>query len=192
MVDDSKLSRLRELYGEAKGGEMRDPHFRRIAEQQFVNGERRKWPFADVASFLAAPYRPELRRSPGFRRARVRADRRADGSRRHQPAGRALRAARGARGRAGRPLRTRARDVRRLPRRGFADIGDVPMRSRFSLARLPRRHRGLLSPRRRGGRRAAVGRRRSFDQPADPEGGRREAAGRHAAYRRPLRHLRAL
>ena len=37
---------------------MYDPHFRAVAEQQF-SGDRRKWPFADVATLLGAPYRPD-------------------------------------------------------------------------------------------------------------------------------------
>jgi agmatinase len=133
MVDDSKLSRLRELYGEAKGGEMRDPHFRRIAEQQFVNGERRKWPFADAASFLAAPYRPELRDLPDFGGLEI-----------------ALIGVPMDLGVTNRPgARFGPRAVRGVERVGpyehvlkmsplsearIADIGDAPMRSRFALA----------------------------------------------------------
>jgi len=65
MVDEAKLQRLRELYRDAKGGDMHDPHFRKVAEQQF-RGDRRKWPFAEVATLLGAPYRPEAKDAKDF------------------------------------------------------------------------------------------------------------------------------
>lgn len=57
-MDTSKLKALREKYGAAKGGDIFDPHFAAVATQIFLDPERRKWPFADVATFLSAPYRP--------------------------------------------------------------------------------------------------------------------------------------
>ena len=45
MVDDAKLKALRERYQNALGGEMFDPKFKAVAEQQFASGDRRKWPF---------------------------------------------------------------------------------------------------------------------------------------------------
>ena len=66
MIDDAKLSRLRERYRDAKGGEMYDPHFNEVAKLQFKGGERRKWPFADVATLLDAPYRPDAPDLPDF------------------------------------------------------------------------------------------------------------------------------
>jgi hypothetical protein len=65
MVNETKLKRLRERYLGAHGGEMYDPHFSAVARQQF-SGERRKWPFADVATLLGAPYRPEVANSTDF------------------------------------------------------------------------------------------------------------------------------
>ena len=59
MVEDAKLNALRERYGKALGGEMFNPKFKAVAEQQFASGDRRKWPFADVATLLGARYRPE-------------------------------------------------------------------------------------------------------------------------------------
>lgn len=56
-MDIDKLKRLRERYLTAKGGDMFDPHFAAIAEAQFKDGDKRKWPFADPATFLAAPLR---------------------------------------------------------------------------------------------------------------------------------------
>ena len=65
MVDEVKLQRLRARYLGAHGGEMYDPHFSAVAKQQF-SGERRKWPFADVATLLGAPYRPDAANLPDF------------------------------------------------------------------------------------------------------------------------------
>jgi agmatinase len=132
MVDEAKLNRLRALYRDAKGGEMRDPHFRKIAEQQFQGGERRKWPFADAAAFIGAPYRPEARELADFGGLEI--------------ALVGVPMDLGVTNRAGARLGPRA--VRAVERIGpyehvlkmaplaecrAADIGDAPMRSRFSL-----------------------------------------------------------
>jgi guanidinopropionase len=52
-----KLDQLREKYGSAKGGTIFDPDFARVAKQVFLDPERRKWPFAEPATFLSAPHR---------------------------------------------------------------------------------------------------------------------------------------
>ncbi len=57
-MDPRKLAKLRERYGNAEGGDIRDPAFARVAEGQF-SGSKRKWPFAGVPTFLGAAYRPE-------------------------------------------------------------------------------------------------------------------------------------
>ena len=72
-----------------------------------------------------------------------------------------------------------------------ADIGDVPMRSRFSLEQCHADIEAFFTQVVRGRRDPARGRRRSFDHLPDPEGARPRPAGRHGAYRRPLRHRRA-
>jgi agmatinase len=54
--DQKKLDDLRRLYLGAGGGEMHDPHFREVAAAIFNDGDRRKWPFAGAATFLDAPY----------------------------------------------------------------------------------------------------------------------------------------
>lgn len=56
-MDTGKLKALREKYGSAKGGDIFDPHFAAVATQIFIDPERRKWPFAGVATFAGAPYR---------------------------------------------------------------------------------------------------------------------------------------
>jgi len=56
-MDQDKLARLRRRYADASGAEIHDPRFAKVAAAQF-DGEKRKWPFADVATFLSASYRP--------------------------------------------------------------------------------------------------------------------------------------
>jgi guanidinopropionase len=51
----SELNRLREKYGSASGGDIFDPTFKAVAAAQF-SGDRRKLPFAGVATFLGLPY----------------------------------------------------------------------------------------------------------------------------------------
>jgi agmatinase len=132
MIDAVGLKTLLDLYGDAKGGEMHDPHFRKVAQSLFQDGDRRKWPFADVATFLDAPYRPDAPGLADFGGLEV-----------------ALIGAPmdlGVTNRAGARLGPRAvRAVERvgpyehvlkmapLAERRVADVGDVPMRSRYSL-----------------------------------------------------------
>ena len=131
-MDEKKLESLRARYGQALGGEMYDPHFKSVAASAFTGGDRRKWPFADVATFLAAPYRQMAPDAPDFtdldfalvgvpmdlgvtNRAGSRFGPRAvRGVERIGPYEHVLKRA---------PL-TMAR---------FADVGDIWMRSRFSL-----------------------------------------------------------
>ena len=131
-MDDKKLNALRARYASAKGGEMYDPHFNEVAKAVFTGGERRKWPFADVATFLAAPYRqmaPDALDFSGLDFALV-----------------GVPMDLGVTNRAGSRFGPRA--VRGVERIGpyehvlkrapltlakFADVGDIWMRSRFSL-----------------------------------------------------------
>lgn len=126
-----KLDFLRGKYGSAKGGDIFDPAFAKVAGQVFLDPERRKWPFAEPATFLGAPYRP-IKSDADFREldcclVGVPMDL-------------------GVTNRAGARLGPRAvRGVERIGpyehvlRRApmaelrVADIGDVPMASRFSL-----------------------------------------------------------
>ncbi|HLW93270.1 MAG TPA: agmatinase [Roseiarcus sp.] len=132
MIDDAKLARLRELYQDAKGGEMHDPRFREVAEKIFRDGDRRKWPFADVATLLDAPYRPEAPQRADFDGLAI--------------ALIGVPMDLGVTNRAGARLGPRA--VRAVERIGpyehvlnmaplaearIADVGDAPMRSRYSL-----------------------------------------------------------
>jgi len=134
-IDTLHLARLRERYAEAGGGDIFDPKFKAVAERIFSSSDRRKWPFADVATFLDAPYRPDGLTQPstgltGLDVALI-----------------GVPMDLGVTNRAGARLGPRA--VRAVERIGpyehvlqlapmtclkVADVGDVPMRSRYSLA----------------------------------------------------------
>jgi agmatinase len=55
-IDPSALDRLRQRYASVAGGQMYDPRFKEVADSIFRDGDRRKWPFADPATFLDAPF----------------------------------------------------------------------------------------------------------------------------------------
>jgi agmatinase len=127
-----KLAWLKARYGGATGGEFFNPRFAEIAAGQFA-GARRKWPFAGVATLLGAPYRPEAPSLPDFGGL--------------QAALIGIPMDLGVTNRAGARLGPRA--VRAVERIGpmdhalgvaplqalrIADIGDVPMASRYDLA----------------------------------------------------------
>lgn len=131
-MDEAKLAALRARYGAAAGGDIDDPDFRKAAAQQFTDGDKRKWPFSGVATFLDAAYRPDALAS-GFADLDV--------------ALVGVPMDLGVTNRAGARLGPRA--VRAVERIGpyehvlrmtpfadcrAADVGDVPFRSRFDLA----------------------------------------------------------
>lgn len=130
-MDKARLDALRAKYADAKGGDIHDPAFAAVAASVFTSPDRRKWPFADVATFLSASYRPDAL-STGFIDLDV--------------ALIGVPMDLGVTNRAGARLGPRA--VRAIERIGpyehalratpastlrFADVGDVPMHSRFSL-----------------------------------------------------------
>lgn len=131
-MDQAKLAALRARYLDATGGDIDDPDFAKAARQQFSESDRRKWPFADVATFLGLPYRPEAAQLHDFGGLDVAligvpmdlgVTNRAGA--RHGP--RAVRAVERI-GPYDHVLRmTPAAELK------AADIGDVPFRSRFSL-----------------------------------------------------------
>jgi guanidinopropionase len=57
-MDPEKLRKLRERFGSTTGGDIYNTAFAKVAAGQF-KGDKRKWPFADIATFLNAPYRPQ-------------------------------------------------------------------------------------------------------------------------------------
>jgi guanidinopropionase len=127
------LEALRARYGTAQGGDIFDPAFAAVAAQQFKGADRRKWPFADVATLLGAPYRGGLADHPELASLDM--------------ALFGVPMDLGVTNRAGARLGPRA--VRAIERIGpmdhvmglsplgthaLADIGDVPMASRYDLA----------------------------------------------------------
>jgi guanidinopropionase len=131
MNHDDELARLRAKYTSGSGAEIHDPAFRRVADTQF-KGDARVWPFSNVATLCGAAYRPDAPDLPGFDEL--------------QAVLVGVPMDLGVTNRAGARLGPRA--VRAIERIGpyehvlrraplaearVADIGDVPMRSRFSL-----------------------------------------------------------
>lgn len=55
--DTEKLLRLRQTFSEGTGGDMHDPEFRRIADKIFSKGARRPPPYAGIPTLLDAPVR---------------------------------------------------------------------------------------------------------------------------------------
>jgi guanidinopropionase len=133
MVDSRKLQSLRDRYADASGGDIFDPHFASVARSQFTGSDKRKWPFAGIPTLLDAPCRPDAQDLPDFGGLDV--------------------------GLVGVPMdlgvtnrngsRFGPRAVRTIERVGpydhvlkcapfaearIADIGDVPMQSRYDLA----------------------------------------------------------
>lgn len=128
----SDLERLRAKYGAAGGSEIHDPDFRRVAADQF-QGERRKLPYSDIATFMGLPHLPGGVGGTSFADLDV--------------AVIGVPMDLGVTNRAGCRLGPRA--VRQIERIGpyehglgiapatmarAADVGDVPFRSRFDLA----------------------------------------------------------
>ena len=54
-MDEQTLARLRARYADAKPGEVFDPKYAAVARTQFREGGRRRWPFEGTASLLMAP-----------------------------------------------------------------------------------------------------------------------------------------
>jgi agmatinase len=130
-MNADKLEALKRKYGGAKGGDIFHPPFAAVAAQVFSKADQRKWPFAGAATFLGLPYAPEAAAADfaGLDVAVV-----------------GVPMDLGVTNRAGARLGPRA--VRAVERIGpyehalqiapslhlrAADIGDVPMKSRFSL-----------------------------------------------------------
>ncbi|MBY6265707.1 agmatinase [Azospirillum sp. 412522] len=65
MIDPDKLNRLREKYSGSGGADIHSPEFRQVAALQFSGG-RRKQPFSGIPTLLNAPYNPEAAILPDF------------------------------------------------------------------------------------------------------------------------------
>src|ERR1700734_426899 len=60
MFDREKLERLRAKFGDAGGNEIFDPHFRAVADSVFKDSDKRPPPYAGVPTLLRAPFRPDF------------------------------------------------------------------------------------------------------------------------------------
>jgi len=133
MVDKTALDALRAKYADAKGSDVFDPEFKKVVSLVFQSSGSRRLPYSGVSTFLAAPYRPEAAEQADFGGLDV--------------ALIGIPMDLGVTNRSG--ARHGPRTVREIDRiRPYnhalkvvpqaecraADIGDVPMRSRYSLA----------------------------------------------------------
>jgi agmatinase len=132
-MDRKKLEHLRAKYGGAAAGDVHDPEFKKVVEILFSGSDRRAKPYAGVSTFLGAPLRteaPQLEDFGGLDVALI-----------------GVPMDLGVTNRPGARLGPRA--VRQVERVGpyhhahkfvpsstvkVADVGDVPFRSRYSLA----------------------------------------------------------
>lgn len=64
--DKSHLEALRAKYGEAHGGQLFDPRFRKVAEKMFTPAGTRAAPYSGVPTLLSAPHRPVAVDNPDF------------------------------------------------------------------------------------------------------------------------------
>src|SRR4029077_12247447 len=131
-MDRDKLDKLRALYGVAPPGDVHDPKFKKVADMVFAGTDRRPKPYEGVSTFLGAPLKLEAAKTPDWAGLDV--------------ALVGVPMDLGVTNRAGARLGPRA--VRGVERIGpyehvlkiapmgamqVADVGDVPMASRFSL-----------------------------------------------------------
>jgi len=65
-MDTERLRALREKYLGASGGDIFDADFAKVAKSQFNGSDKRRWPFAGVPTFLDAPYLPNAQELPDF------------------------------------------------------------------------------------------------------------------------------
>jgi agmatinase len=63
--DADKLAALRAKYGESRNGEIFDPDFQKVGDKIFSKGTRAA-PFAGLPTFLSAPYREVAKDEPDF------------------------------------------------------------------------------------------------------------------------------
>lgn len=133
MADPQKLARLREKYAQDDAVRIQDPEFARVAKAAFTDGSRSLLPYSGVSTLLGAPYQPDAVDQPDFGGLDI--------------ALLGIPMDLGVTNRAGARLGPRA--VRAIERVGvyehalrmapvamcrFADIGDVPLKSRYDLA----------------------------------------------------------
>lgn len=132
-MDPKKLEALRARYAGAGATDVHDPEFRKVVDLLFTGKERRAKPYEGISTFLDAPYRPEIAAGQQFSALDIPLiGVPMDLGVTHRPGS-----------------RFGPRAVRQVERIGpyhevhrivpqaecrLADIGDVPFRSRYSLA----------------------------------------------------------
>lgn len=131
-LDEEKLRELREKYGSGHGGNLYDAEFRKVADKIFSKSGTRLAPYAGVPTFVSAPHVPVDAEDPDFGNLQVAITgvpmdlgvTNRNGSRFGPRALRAIERI----GPYNHVLKTApVFDIR------VADIGDVPLRSRYSL-----------------------------------------------------------
>ncbi|WP_343314951.1 agmatinase [Brucella sp. BE17] len=65
-MDQDNLKALREKYSKTEGGDIFDPVFRKAASAQFSEAGKRAFPYANVSTFLDQPYLPDAASDPSF------------------------------------------------------------------------------------------------------------------------------
>ncbi len=132
MFDAERLAALRAAFGEAKGAEAVDAKFKEVVALAFEGGERRRLPYGGVSTLIDATYRPDAADLTDFggldvALVGVPMDLGVTNRSGARLGPRAVRAVE----RIG-PY-NHALEVTPMARLKTADIGDVPMRSRYSL-----------------------------------------------------------
>lgn len=132
-MDQKKLEALRARFGAAEANDVQDPEFKKVVDLLFTGKGRRAKPYEGVSTFLDAPLRAEAGRTGDFSGIDIPlVGVPMDLGITHRPGCRfGPRAVRGVE-RIG-PYHEVHRIVP-VAECGVADIGDVPLRSRFSLA----------------------------------------------------------
>ena len=126
-MDKEKIKRLREKYGDAKGGDVFDPEFRKVADMLFTASGNRSLPYGGIPTLLDAKYTDDLD-AVDIGLIGVPMDLGVTNRNGARFGPRAVRTME----RIG-PYHHVHREVPSAARR-IADIGDVPFRSRFNLA----------------------------------------------------------
>ena len=135
--DPDRLADLRRKYGEAHGGEVFDPDYRRVAERIFSASGTRLAPYAGVPTFLSAPYRPVDAQDPDFGDLQVALVGMPMDLGVTNRTGLPLRPARAAHDRAHRPLQSCARHARRCRICGSPTSATCRFASRYRLELQP-------------------------------------------------------
>ena len=59
-MDKKKLEQLRAKYADARGDDVFNPEFKKVADLLFDASGKRQWPFSGISTLLDAPYSEDL------------------------------------------------------------------------------------------------------------------------------------